>query len=145
MGGHRGASRHRNELIRERVCVRRGHQWSAESVCAGLVPVERNPRQDRCLPVANIARIMKRVLPANEKIAKEAKEALQECVSEFICFVTSEASDRCVTEKRKTINGDDIIWAMGTLGFDAYVSPLKVYLSKYRYVAKADKSERANR
>jgi len=61
--------------------------------------------QDRCLPVANIARIMKRVLPANEKIAKEAKEALQECVSEFICFVTSEASDRCVTEKRKTING----------------------------------------
>ena len=45
-------------------------------------------RQDRFLPVANIARIMKRVLPPNEKIAKDAKEAVQECVSEFICFVT---------------------------------------------------------
>jgi len=68
--------------------------------------------QDRFLPVANIARIMKRVLPPNEKIAKDAKEALQECVSEFICFVTSEASDRCQTEKRKTINGDDLVWVV---------------------------------
>lgn len=66
--------------------------------------------QDRFLPVANIARIMKRVLPQNEKIAKDAKEAVQECISEFICFVTSEASDRCQTEKRKTINGDDLVW-----------------------------------
>jgi hypothetical protein len=31
---------------------------------------------------------MKRVLPPNEKIAKDTKEAVQECVSEFICFVT---------------------------------------------------------
>mmetsp|Transcript_26742 Transcript_26742/g.87492 ORF Transcript_26742/g.87492 Transcript_26742/m.87492 type:complete len:209 (-) Transcript_26742:368-994(-) len=102
-------------------------------------------RQDRFLPVANIARIMKRVLPPNEKIAKDAKEAVQECVSEFICFVTSEASDRCQTEKRKTINGDDLVWAMGTLGFDDYVNPLKTYLTKYRQAAKADKSERVGR
>ncbi|KAJ8598395.1 hypothetical protein CTAYLR_003006 [Chrysophaeum taylorii] len=95
--------------------------------------------QDRFLPVANIARIMKRVLPPNEKIAKDAKEAMQECVSEFICFVTSEASDRCQTEKRKTINGDDLVWAMGTLGFDDYVGPLKLYLAKYRQAAKGDK------
>mmetsp|Transcript_4186 Transcript_4186/g.13769 ORF Transcript_4186/g.13769 Transcript_4186/m.13769 type:complete len:155 (+) Transcript_4186:50-514(+) len=96
--------------------------------------------QDRFLPVANIARIMKRVLPPNEKIAKDAKEAVQECVSEFICFVTSEASDRCQTEKRKTINGDDLVWAMGTLGFDDYVEPLKDYLHKYRQAAKGDKA-----
>ena len=48
--------------------------------------------QDRFLPVANIARIMKKVLPPNAKIAKEAKESIQTCVSEFISFVTSEAS-----------------------------------------------------
>mmetsp|Transcript_8783 Transcript_8783/g.27673 ORF Transcript_8783/g.27673 Transcript_8783/m.27673 type:complete len:204 (+) Transcript_8783:306-917(+) len=98
--------------------------------------------QDRFLPVANIARIMKRVLPPNEKIAKDAKEALQECVSEFICFVTSEASDRCQTEKRKTINGDDLVWAMGTLGFDDYVGPLKLFLTKYRQASKGEKNER---
>ncbi|KAJ1459124.1 CCAAT-box binding factor HAP3-like protein [Pelagophyceae sp. CCMP2097] len=95
--------------------------------------------QDHYLPVANIARIMKRHLPPNEKIAKEAKEAVQEAVSEFICFVTSEASDRCQTEKRKTINGDDLIWAMGTLGFTEYAMPLKLYLAKYRQVTKGDK------
>ncbi len=72
--------------------------------------------QDRYLPVANIARIMKKVLPNNAKIAKDAKEAIQECVSEFISFITSEASDKCQQEKRKTINGDDLLWAMSTLG-----------------------------
>ena len=46
--------------------------------------------QDRLLPVANISRIMKKVLPANAKIAKDAKEAIQECTSEFISFITSE-------------------------------------------------------
>jgi nuclear transcription Y subunit beta len=46
--------------------------------------------QDRFLPVANISRIMKKVLPANAKIAKDAKEAIQECTSEFISFITSE-------------------------------------------------------
>jgi hypothetical protein len=33
---------------------------------------------------------MKLALPENAKIAKEAKECMQECVSEFISFITSE-------------------------------------------------------
>ncbi|XP_062196264.1 nuclear transcription factor Y subunit B-11-like [Phragmites australis] len=88
--------------------------------------------QDRFLPIANVSRIMKRSLPANAKISKEAKETVQECVSEFISFVTGEASDKCQREKRKTINGDDLLWAMTTLGFEAYVGPLKSYLNRYR-------------
>ena len=75
---------------------------------------------------------MKKSLPANAKISKEAKETIQECVSEFISFITGEASDKCQREKRKTINGDDLLWAMETLGFENYVGPLKVYLNKYR-------------
>ncbi|KAM5559898.1 nuclear transcription factor Y subunit B-10 [Rosa sericea] len=98
---------------------------------------EHSPRsnvreQDRYLPIANISRIMKKALPANGKIAKDAKETVQECVSEFISFITSEASDKCQREKRKTINGDDLLWAMATLGFEDYIDPLKVYLAKYR-------------
>ena len=53
-------------------------------------------------------------------------------MSEFVSFVTSEASDRCHQEKRKTINGEDLLFAMSTLGFDSYVEPLKIFLSKYR-------------
>jgi histone H3/H4 len=46
--------------------------------------------QDRFLPIANISRIMKKSLPGNAKIAKDAKETVQECLSEFISFITSE-------------------------------------------------------
>lgn len=45
---------------------------------------------DYYLPVANVSRIMKTRLPPQGKVAKEAKEAVQECVTEFICFITSE-------------------------------------------------------
>lgn len=44
------------------------------------------------------------------------------------------ASDKCQREKRKTINGDDLLWAMATLGFEDYIEPLKLYLQKYREV-----------
>ncbi|XP_071722559.1 nuclear transcription factor Y subunit B-3-like [Rutidosis leptorrhynchoides] len=88
--------------------------------------------QDRFLPIANVSRIMKKALPANAKISKDAKETVQECVSEFISFITGEASDKCQREKRKTINGDDLLWAMMTLGFEDYVEPLKIYLQKFR-------------
>ncbi|XWS41298.1 hypothetical protein CRYUN_Cryun17cG0069000 [Craigia yunnanensis] len=77
---------------------------------------------------------MKKVIPSNGKISKDAKETVQECVSEFISFVTGEASDKCQREKRKTINGNDIIWAITALGFEEYVGPLKLYLTKYREI-----------
>ncbi|KAF7804830.1 nuclear transcription factor Y subunit B-5 [Senna tora] len=87
--------------------------------------------QDRLLPIANVGRIMKQILPSNAKISKEAKETMQECVSEFISFVTGEASDKCHKEKRKTVNGDDICWALATLGFDDYAHPLKRFQSEF--------------
>ena len=70
----------------------------------------------KVLPIANVSRIMKRALPENAKVAKDAKECVQECVSEFIAFVSSEGNDilifnlelageKCFKEKRKTING----------------------------------------
>ncbi|TKX20769.1 putative histone-like transcription factor protein-2 [Elsinoe australis] len=92
---------------------------------------------------APVARIMKSALPENAKIAKEAKECLQECVSEFISFITSEASEKCQQEKRKTVNGEDIIFAMTSLGFENYSEALKIYLSRYRetLVARGDSKQ----
>ncbi|XP_008779404.1 nuclear transcription factor Y subunit B-1-like [Phoenix dactylifera] len=105
--------------------------------------------QDRLLPIANVGRIMKQILPPNAKISKEAKETMQECVSEFISFVTGEASDKCHKEKRKTVNGDDICWALSTLGFDDYAEPMRRYLQKYREMegdraASGSQNSRAN-
>lgn len=96
--------------------------------------------QDRFLPIHNVSRIMRNAIPANGKVSKDAKECMQECVSEFISFITSESSDKCIQEKRKTITGDDILFAMATLGFDNYVEPLKIYLQKYREHTRTEKS-----
>lgn len=95
---------------------------------------------DKFLPIANIARIMKKVIPQHAKISKESKECLQECVSEFICFIASEASDRSIQEKRKTVNGEDAVNALGNLGFDSYVRPMSTYLQKCRMSSKYDKT-----
>ncbi|KAJ3566512.1 hypothetical protein NP233_g6962 [Leucocoprinus birnbaumii] len=88
--------------------------------------------QDRFLPIANVSRIMKGAVPPTAKIAKDAKECVQECVSEFISFITSEAAEKCQMEKRKTIGGEDILYAMGTLGFENYAETLKIHLAKLR-------------
>ena len=33
------------------------------------------------------------------------------------------------------MNGEDLLWAMSTLGFEDYLEPLKVYLARYREVS----------
>ena len=80
-----------------RVCVRRprshaprrAHCQQSRMRCA-------RARWTACCDAAPLirftwhSRIMKRALPSNAKIAKEAKETVQECVSEFISFITSE-------------------------------------------------------
>ena len=88
--------------------------------------------EDRLLPIANVGRLMKQILPSNAKISKEAKQTVQECATEFISFVTCEASDKCHRENRKTVNGDDIWWALSTLGLDNYADAVGTYLHKYR-------------
>ncbi|XP_028075725.1 nuclear transcription factor Y subunit B-10-like [Camellia sinensis] len=75
---------------------------------------------------------MKKASPSNGKIPKDAKDTVQEYVSEFISFITNEVSDKCQKEKRKTINGDDLLCAMATLGFEDYIASLKVFLARYR-------------
>ena len=65
--------------------------------------------QDRVLPVANVARVMSEALPAGVKISRDTKHIMQELVTEFICFVTSEVNDTCLAEGKRTINGKDAI------------------------------------
>jgi nuclear transcription Y subunit beta len=96
--------------------------------------------QDRLLPVANVGRIMKRAVPNIAKVSKSAKETVQECVSEFIGFVTSEASDLLQAEKRKTITGDDLMNALNSLGFEAYAPTLQEYLIQIRTEMKTKKA-----
>ena len=98
--------------------------------------------QDRLLPIANVGRIMKQILPPTAKISKEAKQTIQDCATEFISFVTAEASDKCHKENRKTLSGDDICWALSSLGFDNFAEAIVRYLQTYRE-AEREKAEQA--
>ncbi|KAK2470787.1 Nuclear transcription factor Y subunit B-2, partial [Fusarium oxysporum f. sp. albedinis] len=42
--------------------------------------------------VALVIRIMRKALPADAKLAKDAQECMQQCVSEFVSFITSEGT-----------------------------------------------------
>ena len=72
--------------------------------------------QDRLLPTANVAKIMAEHLPKNAKVARESKKLMQELVTEFLCFVTSEANDICLAAGRNAISALDVEHAFLELG-----------------------------
>ncbi|KEH40448.1 transcriptional activator hap3 [Medicago truncatula] len=88
--------------------------------------------EELCLPIRNLTRIMRRALPLYAKISQDAKATTQLCVSDFMGIITTEAVEKCNEESRKIISGEDIIRAMGRLGFEDYVGPLSLLLQNYR-------------
>ncbi|KAL8789574.1 MAG: hypothetical protein Q9195_006751 [Heterodermia aff. obscurata] len=90
---------------------------------------------DSRLPLANVSRIMKAALPSDTTISRDAKQTMQDCVSEFISFVTSEAVEK---KKGKAVNGEDVLLAFDSLGFEHYAEALTVYLVGYRGVAREE-------
>ena len=88
-------------------------------------------KSDR-FPIENVSRIMEAALPKDARIDEEAKKCMQECVAEFVSFITSEAAASCTRERRKTLDGEDIITAMTSLGFDDYAEAMAIYLRRYR-------------
>lgn len=106
--------------------------------------------QDRLLPIANgmlvvnqdprpninkqVARTMKSALPPQAKLSMDSKRCMQECVSEFIMFITSQALDQSNEVGRKTVTGEDVLLAMSLLGFEAYAEACRIYLAKFRQV-----------
>lgn len=77
-----------------------------------------------------------KALPSIARFSDDTKYTVDECVTEFICFVTSEANDKVRREKRSIIKGEDILWAMSTLGMEKQAKLLSAYLIRYRLSAK---------
>jgi histone H3/H4 len=96
------------------------------------------------LPMANVVRLMRQVLPPNVKIAESAKQLTHDCAVEFVSFVGGEASERARTEHRRTVAPEDFTWSFQNLGFDSYVQPMQTYLRGYReYDTARGRSSRA--
>ncbi|PLW22495.1 hypothetical protein PCASD_01943 [Puccinia coronata f. sp. avenae] len=113
---------------------------TSTSTAACSAPIEEtevdrfNP-QHLLLPLSNISKLMKASVPLDSKISNPSKILIQSCVSEFISFLASEANEQVVAEKRRTLNGVDLICAVKRLGFEGYYEALQIYLAKYRTVA----------
>ena len=72
-------------------CFHWGWWCRRERMAAGGSPTAGGVRErGGFLPVADISRVMRKAIPPNGKIDKDSKEAVQELVSEFIAFITSE-------------------------------------------------------
>jgi nuclear transcription Y subunit beta len=97
---------------------------------------------DRLLPVANIGKIMKRPIPKEAKVAKEAKELMQKSASEFIAIVTCKAREICEAEARKTVTGDDLIRAMDDLDMPLYAELGRKYFLQYKDLLQNDRKQK---
>uniref|UniRef100_A0A673JPB8 Nuclear transcription factor Y subunit beta n=1 Tax=Sinocyclocheilus rhinocerous TaxID=307959 RepID=A0A673JPB8_9TELE len=88
--------------------------------------------QDIYLPIANVARIMKNAIPQTGKcslykILILCIKCVQECVSEFISFITSEASERCHQEKPGQLPA-------GLITADGQQQNVMVYTTSYQQI-----------
>ena len=88
-------------------------------------PMEALREQDRLLPAANVARVMAATIPQNAKIARDARAFMQELVSEFICFLTSEVNDICIASRRRVMSAKDFVEAANNLDLNEYAELLK--------------------
>ncbi|OEL20638.1 Nuclear transcription factor Y subunit B-1 [Dichanthelium oligosanthes] len=84
------------------------------------------------LPMANLVRLMRRVIPKDTKISSSAKHLTHDCAVEFVGFVAGEASEQAAAQHRRTIAPEDFTCAFQALGFDDYVEPMSTYIRRYR-------------
>ena len=102
------------------------HTWTKDSITSSL------REQDYLFPITNVSRIMKTVLPESTKVSTEAKMCMQECVSEFVNFISSEANEICSNQKRKIITTEDVLTAEYNLGFEASKISLIAYSNQMK-------------
>lgn len=84
------------------------------------------------LPMANLVRLMRQVIPKGVKISARAKSLTHDCAVDFIGFVASEASEQAMAQHRRIVAPEDFTRSFQTLGFDDYVKPMTTYIRRYR-------------
>ena len=84
------------------------------------------------LPLASIRHLMRRAVGGDEQavVSNEASvAAVQQCTSEFLSFVVSEARIRVAKEGRTTVTYPDMVGALTSLGFKQFLEPVKVHMN----------------
>lgn len=89
---------------------------------------------DLSLPINNIGRMMKLSIPGSAKISRDSKILMQQISKDFIGCISSQAGEICTSNKRRVLNGEDIINALSSFGFGDYTGTLINYLNIWKGV-----------
>jgi len=75
---------------------------------------------------------MKKAIPNHMKISQSALLCMQQCTTEFILFIQSEANDIAKKRRSKRVSSEDILEAMHALDLDCYATLCELYMHQYR-------------
>lgn len=75
-----------------------------------LLSTADSPERAQMIPKASVERIVTTHL--RSKVAAGTAEFLQTVTSNFLHYITMSALDKCRRERRKSINADDLLWAI---------------------------------
>ncbi|KAI3630680.1 hypothetical protein MIR68_012115 [Amoeboaphelidium protococcarum] len=97
--------------------------------------------EDLSLPKATISKLIADYLPDGVKCSQEARDVIQDCLTEFIHLLTTQANDVCSKSTKKVILPQHITEALEQLGFGTFNQELESLLDEHKKEAKA-KGER---
>ena len=63
-------------------------------------------------------------------IDREAVELMQELVTEFVCFVTSDMAEDVAKDRRVALKGQDLVESLNKLGFPQVADVIEIMLPK---------------
>jgi hypothetical protein len=80
--------------------------------------MNRNTMKDICAMTLSISQVMKSTFPEDQLLVSQFKAIIQQCVSQFVTYLKSEASDTHPRgENRTHVIVNDLLYATSTLGF----------------------------
>ncbi|KAJ3190179.1 negative cofactor 2 transcription regulator complex subunit ncb2 [Gaertneriomyces sp. JEL0708] len=92
--------------------------------------------EELSLPKATVTKVIQDMMPEDLSCAKETKDLIADCCVEFIHLISGEANEICEREQKKTINGEHIIAALQTLGFENYLKDVTDVMNDHNKQAK---------
>jgi histone H3/H4 len=82
---------------------------------------------------ATMTKIIKEMLPADVRVARDAQDLLIECCVEFINLISSESNEVCNKEDKRTIAPEHVLKALQVLGFGEYVEEVYAAYEQHKY------------
>ena len=98
-----------------------------------LLPRSSSTDEELTLPRAAINKMIKEKIP-NFRVANDARELILQCSTEFIHLLSSEASEICDKQQKKTITPEHALLALNSLGYSDFVKDAESVLQECRHV-----------